>query len=617
MQSALGIDLGTSNCALALANKEKEPVDSIDIFQITAEGQGQARRGMPSALYIPSPGQFSPEALSLPWESGQPTATHIIGQFAREIGAQSPERLVHSAKSWLCNAQIDPTRAVLPWNSEIPEPKISPLQASTLYLRHLRQAFLHACPEAGSPDQAKNTPQIVLTVPASFDEAARSLTARAASEAGWGKDVLLLEEPQAAFYAWLDRVGTGWRDAVRPGDCLLVCDVGGGTTDFSLIAVGQEEGNLTLERLCVGAHILLGGDNMDLALAYALRAQLEGDGKNLDDWQFLALIQAAGRAKIALFENPAKASEPIALPSRGSGLFAGTISTELPRSLLDAIILEGFFARTAPDDAPSEGDALGLQEFGLPYAADAVIPKHLALFLQRAMSSVKAREDLQKIFRDRPEKLNGERFVPDAVLFNGGVFRAAPLRQRVLEILSSWNPRQDPPKELEGADYDLAVARGAARYGMTLKSGKGLRIRAGAARSYYVGLASSMPAIPGFKPPVKALCVVPQGMEEGTEAILQEREFGLLTGTTARFRFFSSTARAADQPGTLIPDAEKLLQETHALELELPTLQDLPPRTTIPVKLHARLNELGTLELWMQHTRSEQRWKLDFSVRTE
>ena len=283
--------------------------------------------------------------------------------------------------------------------------------------------------------------QIVLTVPASFDEIARNLTAAAAEAAGFGK-VVLLEEPQAAFYAWTAQAGSNWRNQVSRGDIVLVCDVGGGTADFSLIAISEKDGNLEVERISVGEHILLGGDNMDLALAYTLQAQLEAAGKSIDSWQFLALMHGAGIAKVNLFTDLSLEQSPIAVPSRGSSLIAKTISTKLIRATLEEVILDGFFPLTKVTDLPQESRSAGLQEFGLPYASDPVVSKHLARFLTRSLINVKASEALTSLVQSRPEALEGEYLKPTAVLFNGGVFNAAPIRKRVLDLLDFVGQRR-------------------------------------------------------------------------------------------------------------------------------------------------------------------------------
>lgn len=608
---SLGIDLGTTNSAIAIADLEGDQCEFLNVTQVLGPNQVGEKPTLPSALYIPHPDEFPEGSFPLPWESLAGEAS-IIGHFARDHGAQVPDRLVTSAKSWLSNPHIDPKEKCLPWKSDLGAEKLSPFECTSRYLNHLKNGVLYAEKLCGREwDLADG--QVVLTVPASFDEVARNLTAEAADAAGLG-NVTLLEEPQAAFYAWTAQAGKEWRSQVGPGDIVLVCDVGGGTADFSLIAVTEADGDLQLERISVGEHLLLGGDNMDLALAYALQARLESEGKSIDQWQFLALVHAASNAKIALFSNDSIAEAPISVPSRGSSLFAGTVSTVLDRDTLEQIVLGGFFPKTEVTDLPLEGRSAGLQEFGLPYASDPVVSKHLARFLARSLVNVKASETLTGLVGSKAQ--SSHFLCPTAVLFNGGVFNAAPLRARVTELLTSWSPAE-PIRELQGAHLDLAVAKGAAVYGRNRVSGKGIRIRAGASRSYYVGLEPSMPAVPGFKPPIKALCVVPQGMEEGSELVVEGQEFGLMTGQPADFRFFSSEIRSGDLPGQILPNAERDLEETNSLEVELPPIDDFPTGQAVPVQINAVVTELGTLELWMKHTKSDRRWKVEFRVRTE
>lgn len=606
---SLGIDLGTSNCAMALSDLDTDRTEILPITQILAANQLGEQPTLASALYLPHPAEFPSGSFPLPWDVSEEPG--IIGQFARDRGSLVPDRFVTSAKSWLSNPHIDPQQRTLPWRCDSAEEKLSPFECSRRYLQHLKCAFLHAVRAQGRPWSIDDG-LIVVTVPASFDAVARSLTAEAAEAAGLGT-VTLLEEPQAAFYAWTARAGRQWRDAVAPGDIVLVCDVGGGTADFSLIAVTDVGGNLELERISVGEHILLGGDNMDLALAYMLQAKLEADGKSLDAWQFLALVGAASRAKITLFEDITLPEAPIAVPSRGSSLFAKTMATALDRTALSQVVLDGFFAQTALDELPRETRRTGLQEFGLPYASDPVISKHLARFLTRSLQNVKASEKLAALVGPRT---GGRALMPTAVLFNGGVFKAGPIRARVLDLLTSWNGGQTV-RELQGFEPDLAVAQGAAIYGRHRATGKGMRIKAGTSRSYYIGLEASMPAIPGFRPPVKALCVVPQSMQEGTEQLIDDRTFGLVTGRAAEFRFFSSAVRSGDTPGQILPDAERELEETGLLEVELPALPDVPAGQVVPVRIESVVTELGMLELWMKHINSERRWKVEFQVRTE
>lgn len=607
--------MGTSNSALACGDSAAgaDEVQVLEVPQVVAANAVGTKPTFPSVTYLPHREEFQEGLPRLPWETEDQRV--LRGQFARDHGSLIPDRVITSAKSWLSNLHVDPRQAVLPWASEIEaEEKRSALEASAGYLAHLRQAF-ESSDWARARAAGLDGAEIVVTVPASFDEAARNLTLEAARQAGL-RDVVLLEEPQAAFYAWTAQPGSEWRSQVKRGDLILVCDVGGGTADFSLIAMTDRDGSVALERISVGEHLLLGGDNMDLALAYTLRARLQEEGKELDPGQFLSLIHGCRRAKEELLEREDLEEFPISIPSRGARLFGKTVSIRLDRPALQAVVLDGFFAATAVTDLPRETAASGLQEFGLPYASDPVVSKHLARFLTRSLRNVRASADLAGLLAGRPGALEGAYLKPDAVLFNGGVFRSAALRRRVLDLLGCW-AGGEAPRELQGFQPDLAVARGAAVYARTRASGEGLRIKAGTARSYYVGLETSMPAIPGFKPPLKAVCVVPQGMEEGSRVELAGRQFGLITGSEATFRFFSSEVRSGDEPGLVVADAERELEETASLTLTLPTIGGMAAGEMVPVRLQAVVTELGNLELWMNHTGSGERWKLEYALRRQ
>nr|WP_320049620.1 Hsp70 family protein [uncultured Desulfuromonas sp.] len=606
---AIGIDLGTSNSALSIVSQDKNAaVQSVPLYQqVTAHGC-DAYSTLPSFLYLFTP-QEQLQAPGLPWQTEDTPWT--IGRYAQEYGAKSPDRLVSSAKSWLCHSGIDPQQPLLPWQSSLKERLLSPFAAQVAYLRHLREALLHHLSTNGQSTDL-TTSHVTLTVPASFDEIARILTADAAQEAGWG-DVTLLEEQQAAFYAWLDRHQDNWRDQVQCGDLILVCDVGGGTADFSLIAVAQNNGELTLERVSVGKHLLLGGDNMDLALAYALKAQLEAAGHKLDSQQFTALVHGCRLGKEALFADPQRDDYPLSIAGRGASLLARTLTTSLSRTLLEQVVIDGFLARTTIDQAPQQQLRSGLQDFGLPYVQDPVLTRHLAAFLIDSATNVCANANLkERLFAQLHVDQERSWLRPTAVLFNGGIFKADPIRQRVFDVLQHFNG-EAPLRQLQGEQLDLAVAHGAAVYARQQTLGEGIRIKAGISRSYYIGIESSMPAIPGFTPPLKGLCVIPQGMQEGSEIALEGQEFGLMTGQSVQFRFFSSTTRAGDHTGDWVEDSAEL-EETSSLNLTLSGSDDQRGQL-IPVQLHARINALGILELWMQHCHSQQRWKIEFNVR--
>ena len=608
---SLGIDLGTTNSAIALTDLESDRTEVLEITQIIRPNQIAEKPTLPSALYIPHRDEFPANSFPLPWDDAVGETT-IIGHFAREHGALVPDRLITSAKSWLSNPHIDARHPSLPWGSDIEDEKLSPFECSRRYLTHIKNAFLYAG-RARMRNCDLFESEVVLTVPASFDAVAQSLTAEAAEAAGLGK-VTLLEEPQAAFYAWIEQAGGEWRSLISPGDIVLVCDVGGGTADFSLIAVTDCDGALELERVSVGEHILLGGDNMDLALAYTLQAKLEAEGRTIDPgsssrsstpppeprWRCSRTIRWSSFRLRFHPAAPASWLEPFQQSSieRPSSRWFSTAFSRRPRSTT----------------TPSRRVEQDFQEFGLPFATDPVISKHLARFLSRSRANVSGSQSVATLAQDQ---FGSEEYVmPTAVLFNGGVFKSASIRSRVLELLTSWNHGQ-AVRELQGTELDLAVAKGASFYGRTRVTQKGIRIKAGAARSYYIGLESSMPAVPGFKPPVKALCVVPQGMQEGSELLIEGRELGLLTGHPAEFRFYSSSVRSGDRPGQILPDAERELEETSLLEINLPPLPDFAAGQVVPVQINSVVTELGTLELWMKHINSDRRWKVEFQVRTE
>lgn len=592
----VGIDLGTTNCAVAYldTSDEKAELQVLPIPQLVNPGELQSKDLLPSFVYLPGEHELPAGSLKLPWDDKR---DYAVGTLAREQGEQISGRMVSSAKSWLCHKGVDRTADILPWGSDDVQ-KISPLEASRRYLVHLRDAWNHSIAD-GVKEHLENQ-QVYLTVPASFDAAARDLTAQAAAAAGL-ENVTLIEEPQAAFYSWLQSMGDDWREKVSVGDIILVCDIGGGTTDFTLISVKDEGGDLVLERLAVGEHILVGGDNMDLALAHFVAGKFKAKGTRIDSAQMLALWHSCRLAKERLLADEECESLPITVVGRGSKLIGGTIQTELTRDEVMKSILDGFFAECAIEEHPEEQTAAGLQEIGLDYASDPVIPKHVAKFLCDNARAAKGAA--------------GDFLHPTAILFNGGVSKSPPVQERIISVLNKWlkKSKAEPVRLLEGASLDLAVARGAAHYGLVLR-GKSIRIRGGTSRTYYIGVKSSMPAVPGMKPPIKALCVVPFGMEEGTECDIPGHEFGLVVGQNAEFRFLSSTHRQEDKIGLMIEDWElEGIQESSPLETKLTAKGK--KGESLPVHLRARVTELGKLELWCVEKDGDREWKLEFNVR--
>lgn len=608
----VGIDLGTTHCVMSyvdLAESEDEEVvqDIVQIPQLTGPGAVEERPMLPSFIYLPHPDELAPNDLILPWGEQPP---FMVGELARMMGGRTPIRLISSAKSWLCHPGVDRRAGILPVEAPEEIEQLSPLQATVCYLEHLRNAWDYQHPDALLIEQ-----QVTITVPASFDPAARELTAEAAEAIGFNR-LTLLEEPQAALYSWIQASQGGWRKQVKMGDIILVVDLGGGTTDLSLIAVTERDGSLELNRVAVGDHILLGGDNMDLALANVIRKKLSAEGKILDLWQLQALTHGCRTAKESMLSDPSVDSVPVVVPSRSSKLIGGTIRTELTREEVTTTLVEGFFPQVDASARPTIRARTALTKLGLPYAQDAGITRHLAAFLGR---QTHATETLRG-FSDEPPA-NASFLHPTTVLFNGGVFKANLLAERTLNILNSWLEAEGAPAVglLEGTDLDLAVARGAAYYGY-VRRGRGVRIRGGTAKAYYVGIESAMPAVPGMEPPVQALCIAPFGMEEGTEAELPPQEVGLVVGEPVRFRFFGSSVRRGDQVGTVLEDPEYLpadeFEELEEIEATLPA-EDRTPGEVVPVRLHAAVTEVGTLRLEAVPRSGNERWKVEFDVRGE
>ena len=573
----VGIDLGTTHSALAYA-LPGEPVAILSIPQVVAPRSIEARPLLPSFVFFP---HESDGKQPLPWDAGR---TFVVGERARAEGASQPTRVVSSAKSWLSHRSVDRRAAMLPLSAPDDVDKVSAVEASWRFLEHLAEAY-DAHFANGNDAQKLAAQEIVLTVPASFDAAARELTVEAAFAAGL-ENVTLLEEPQAAVYAWIAARGDRWRTELRPGDVLLVVDVGGGTTDFSAIAVVDDGGSLALSRVAVGDHILLGGDNMDLALAHLLLGRFEASGQTLDAWQFATLTHACRAAKERLLGDETLATHPVAVAGRGANLLGGTLRSELSRADVEQTLVQGFFPEVPKDARPVARARGALTQLGLPYASDPAVTRHLASFLGKQAGALPAPSGERRTFLH-----------PTCILFNGGVMKSAVLRERLVRALTTWLAEEGapPPRVLEGADYDLAVARGAAAYALA-RHGAGIRIRGGTARAYYVGIEDAAPAVPGVAPKVRALCIAPFGMEEGTSAELP-MELGLVVGEKVQFRFFGSSVRRGDAAGVLLERwAEGELEELAPVDVGVPA-EGREEGDVVPVRLHADVTAIGTLAL--------------------
>jgi hypothetical protein len=604
----IGIDLGTTNSVVAYAplpddgDKSEPAIELLPIPQLIGPGQIESRYSLPSFVYLPRDGEL--ESLKTPLVN-DPQAG-IAGHYARQQSAENPQRVVVAAKSWLCHGSVGRTEALLPWQSPPEIRKVSAFDCTQRFLSHLAAAWQAAHPDAPIGDQ-----QVVLTVPASFDPAARELTRQAAIEAGLPDHFVLLEEPQAAVYRWLASRAADWRDELSAGDVLLVVDVGGGTTDLTLVTVQEINGELSLQRLAVGNHLLLGGDNMDLALAHHVGTKLQEQGHDLDPWQSVSLWHACRDAKEKLLAADGPDEHTISVLGRGSSLIGGTISATLTGDETRRLIADGFFPECGATDRPQRQAVSGFQDIGLPYEADAAITKQVAAFLSDHADTIEQASGES----DTGKSETGKSVRPTHLMFNGGVFRSETLRLRMQEVITSWC--ETAPSVLGGMkDLDSAVALGAAYYGWSKQTG-GIRIRGGTARAYYIGIETAGLAIPGAPRPLRALCVAPQGMEEGTETEVPGKEVGLVVGAPARFRFFASSKRSDDTVGSQLDRwSPEELVEGEPIELTLSS-ESAGDDPFVPVRFISRVTELGMFELWCHSTLNEDQWKMEFNVRDQ
>lgn len=592
----VGLDLGTTNSAMAYVDTTQQPrrIRTFSVPQVVAPGQIEARETLPSFHYQPATGEFPPQSLRLPWTSNE---NYIVGHFARDHGTVVPGRMIASAKSWLCHNGVDRTADLLPWQGAEDVERLSPVTVSARYIQHYREAW-----DAQFPDHPLAQQDFVLTLPASFDEVARELTIKAARQAGLQR-VVLIEEPQAAFYAWIDKHVDRWDQMVSPGQNILVCDVGGGTTDFTLIRVRKSaDGIIQFHRIAVGDHLILGGDNLDLALAHHLESRVKPGGR-LEPRQWSVLVRSCRHVKEVLLGPKAPEQWTLTLPGSGSKLIGGAIQVPVARAEVETLLADGFFPEVPLDSKPSTTQS-GFQEFGLPYAADPAITKYLAAFLTAH------RHDPAML----DQAVNPDEPPVTFLLFNGGVFASPLLCQRLIAALEHWFRTQNrkwSPIVLENERLDLAVARGAAYYGM-VRRGEGVRIAAGLARTYYIGVESSDPSETATP---SALCLVPAGLEPGEEVDLTQRQFQLLVSQPIEFPIYVSSTRLTDRPGDLVKIDPEQIKSLPPIRTVLKTGKS-KEAATITVILKARLTEIGTLDLWCSEVDGKRSWKLLFDVRS-
>jgi len=590
----VGIDLGTTHTVVAYADLAKAARAEIQLFhidQLVVPGEVAAEPLLPSVRYHASPDELTEADIRLPWPSpeAEPDYRPVIGKLARVLGSKSQGRFVTSAKSWLSHGSADRTAAILPWGAPEEIPKISPVEASASYLRHVRSAWNYRHPEARLEDQ-----EIVVTVPASFDEAARTLTLEAARLAGL-PNVRLLEEPQAVCYDWLWNHRNSLRKQLADVRLLLVCDVGGGTTDLTLIKIEPGEDEPRLTRIAVGNHLMLGGDNIDLTLAHLAERRLMGDDRKLSAAELSQLVEQCRLAKERLLAPDAPDSATVTLLGAGARLVGGARSVELTRNEAHGIALDGFFPMVSLADHPDRKRS-GVVEFGLPYAADPAISKHLAAFLTQHFET--AREALQS---------DSAKPVPDAVLLNGGVFRSSIIAQRLVELVTSWGTHR--PVLLKNDRPDLAVAYGAVAYGLARRGHAVQRIGGGSARSYFLVVETGRDEMP------KGICILPRGTDEGREIVLTDRTFLLRLGQPVRFNLASSSEDRRFQPGDLTAIDEDRFVHLPPLAAVLDR-ESAQGRAEQAVQIAASLTEVGTLDLHcVAADNPEQRWKIEFQLR--
>lgn len=584
----VGIDLGTTSIEVSYVDTAKGlEIHPFHVLQLVAASETAERETLPSYCYLPAKQDLPAGALDLPWSDD---LNHAVGYFARERGAGVPGRLVASAKSWLAHPGVDRDAKILPWGCRLGQQAISPVTASRYYLDHVREAwnrrFGSLTDEDGTPCVLSEQ-QVVLTVPASFDEVARELTVRAAREAGIER-LVLLEEPLAAFYSWLQCNETDWQSLVKEGDVILVADIGGGTTDFSLIEIEQ---GYHVRRMAVGDHLLLGGDNIDMALARDVEKRWK---TKLPARQWGALCQQCRQSKEKLLSKSGMEKAPVTLVGAGSSVIGGARKSSIKRERLDELLLDGFFPEIDADGSgPSRRS--GMREMGLPYASDPAITKHLLSFLRLANPDHS---------EQRKRGAKGEPLVPTRVLYNGGALIPSMLRVRLGKVLGGWAGRKTKLPELKTMDLRRAVSHGAAYYGL-VRRGQGQRVRGGIARSYYMEVQA--------KTASALLCVMPRDKDEGDVVELREHSFQLSANQAVRFPLYSSSTRLGDKVGAILEDREEIS--------ELPALQTVlqfgkrAERTLLEVRIGAMLNEVGTLDMWCVTTDEQHRYPLTFDLR--
>lgn len=613
----VGVDLGTTNSAVSYVditsnNPKKCKIKFLDITQLVAPGELDKRPVLPSFLYLPGEYDMSAGSAALPWDSER---KYAVGEIAREQGALVPGRLVSSAKSWLCHGGVDRTAGILPWGKDTDTKKVSPVEASSRYLQHIREVWNDEIAK-GREDYLLEEQLIIITVPASFDEVARELTVKAAQQAGLNLNrIKLMEEPLAAFYAWLYQNRDTWQEKIKPGQIILVCDVGGGTTDFTIISASDGEQGLRFNRLSVGDHLMLGGDNMDLTIARFVETQLTGKPGQLDSKKWHQLAHQCRKAKELLLSKKNKLENvDITIMGGGSKLIGDTLKSSISNEQIEELIIDGFFPFVPLENEQKSTGRKGLTEWGLPYVQDPKVTSHLAWFWQRSNPLIK-------------KETNRETPYPDFLLFNGGALTPKIIRNRINNVVQKWFQDEAGaewnPEELNNPRPELSVAIGAVNYGIS-KMFNDIKVGSGSPRAYYVKVAVTADqqeqstegetTTDQAEKKHKSVCLVPRNSEEGFETQLPKPSFEMITNQPVAFNIFSSSTRLDDQIGNVVNLSEEEITQLppiHTLLRYGKKGETIP----IPVNLAVRLTETGTLELWCNAQKSSHRWQLQFDAR--
>lgn len=592
---SIGIDLGTSNISVALGETAYAEINNFSIRQLSNLENCCSKELLPTSMYIPTLEESHKKLDALGWLYNLDQQI-IIGEFAKEQEFIKPDRCIKSAKSWFTNAHSDPFLEVLPYQSESVDNKISPYIAVKLYLEHIYKNLHH-----NSILSEREEIKTVITVPSCLNELTRTILYNMATDTGF-ENITLLEEPLAAFYSWISDAKSDWSNQILPGDIILVCDIGAGTTDFCLIAVNEENEKISLERISTGDHIVLGGDNMDEEIAKQIKEDLSRKGITLDDWQFQSLLYHSREAKEYLLTEGHRDEYRISIPSRSSDIFDKTITTVVTKKFIESVILDGFTSFTDISDFPKTFRGEN---------SDLAIGRHLAKFLTDSLENIISNNELASRIKNIDNIKKKKAIFPTAILFNGGVSNASPIRKRIKEILQTWND-QNRIMELTGGNLSHSVSRGAASFGLQLLNNDIRKIKAGTSRSYYLGVEIPSISKSSTLPQLIGICLIPQNTQEDTLLELSDKKFAVLPNQTIELKLLSSATRGGDKFGDIVKSARRDLQEVALLKTKIEMLDsDINNKKPILTTISSVITKAGTVQFWLNSLETDRKWKLN------